>query len=339
MNGNSPGYEILILSEEDVRRSVDMLAAIGAVRRAFGRLSSGRAEVPVRHGLEGNGGDVLFMPGRLDGPARIGAKAVSVYPGNTDRGLEPVNASVLLVDPETGRTRALLAGNHLTALRTGAASGVATDLLAREDASVLALFGAGTQARTQLEAVAAVRELEEVRVVSRTGASARRFARKADDDGSVRVRPVEEPREALRGAEVVAAATDSSKPVFDGRDVEPGAHVNGIGSYRPDMQEVDAALVTRATVVVDERDAVLEEAGDLIVPIRAGEFSAEEIHAEIGEVAAGDSPGRTAPDEVTFFKSVGNVVQDLAVGALAVENARERGLGTRVELSVRTGSS
>lgn len=334
--------ELLVLSEEDVRRSAEMPAAIEAVRRAFERLASGRAEVPVRHALEGEGGEVLFMPGRLDGPARIGAKAVSVYPENADRGLEPVNAAVLLVDPETGRTRALLAGNHLTALRTGAASGVATDLLAREEASVLALFGAGTQARTQLEAVATVRDLEEVRVVSRSGESARRFAREqrgkrpGTPDGRAaagfRIRAVGDPAEALRGADVVVAATDSASPVFDGRDVEPGTHVNGVGSYRPDMQEVDTALVTGTTVVVDERTAVLEEAGDLIVPIRGGAFSAEEIHAEIGEVAAGDASGRTAPDEVTFFKSVGNVVQDLAVGTLALENARERGLGTSVEL-------
>ena len=304
---------MLVLSEEDVRRSVDMPAAIGAVRRAFERLSSGRARVPVRQALGGEGGDVLFMPGRLDGPARIGAKAVSVYPGNADRGLAPVNAALLLVDPETGRARALLAANHLTALRTGAASGVATDLLAREDASVLALFGAGTQARTQLEAVATVRDLDEVRVVSRGGDSARRLARERSGAG-LRIRAVDEPADALRGANIVVAATDSSSPVFAGRDVEPGAHVNGVGSYRPDMQEVDAALVGRATVVVDERNAVLEEAGDLIVPIRAGEFSAEEIHAEIGEVAAGDAPGRTDPGGVTFFKSVGNVVQDLAGG-------------------------
>lgn len=322
---------MLVLSEEDVRRSVDMRAAIGAVRRAFERLSSGAADVPVRRALSGEGGDVLFMPGRVDGPARIGAKAVSVYPGNADRGLEPVNAVMLLVDPETGRARALLAGNHLTALRTGAASGVATDLLAREDASVLALFGAGTQARTQLEAVAAVRELDEVRVISRGGDSARRLARERGGEG-VRIRAVGEPADALRGADIVVAATDSSRPVFDGRDVEPGTHVNGVGSYRPDMQEVDAELVARATVVVDERSAVLEEAGDLIVPIRAGEFSAGEIHAEIGEVAAGDAPGRVRDDEITFFKSVGNVVQDLAVGTLALESARERGLGTRVEL-------
>lgn len=342
MSGTSGGEEVLVLSEEDVRRSVDMASAIGAVRRSFERLSSGRAVVPVRHSLEGDGGDVLFMPGRLDGPARIGAKAVSVYPENEGRGLAPVNAAVLLIDPETGRTRALLAGNHLTALRTGAASGVATELLAREDASVLALFGTGAQARTQLEAVAAVRGLEEVRVVSRGGESARRFAREqrgkgaaapdGREAGSLRIRAVEDPAEALRGADVVVAATDSASPVFDGRDVEPGTHVNGVGSYRPDMQEVDAALVTRATVVVDERSAVLEEAGDLIIPIRDGRFSPEEIHAEIGEVAAGDAPGRIGPDEVTFFESVGNVVQDLAVGALALGNARERGLGTPVTL-------
>lgn len=329
-----------LLSEDDVRRSVEMPAAIEAVRQAFGSLSAGRAEVPLRHSLRGDGGDVLLMPGRLDGPLRIGAKTVSVFPDNPERGLEPVNAAVQLLDPATGRIRALIAGNHLTALRTGAASGVATDLLAREDASVLALFGAGTQARSQLQAVSCVRELREVRVVAGSASSAQAFAREhgsndsagSDGHGTVDypVRAVADPADALRDADIVVAATDSSTPVFAGPDVEAGAHVNGIGSYTPAMQEVDAELINRAIVVVDERGAALEEAGDLIVPIRRGEFSPDGIHAEIGEIVNGSESGRTRPDEVTFFKSVGNVVQDLAVASLAARVARERGLGTRL---------
>lgn len=324
---------LLVLSEDDVRRALAMPAAIRAVADAFARLSAGRARVPVRQALDGDGGDVLFMPGRLDTPSRIGAKAVSVFPGNpAERDLPAVNAGVLLVDPETGRPAALIAGNHLTAVRTGAGSGVATDRLAREDASVLALFGAGAQARTQLRAVAAVRELREVRVVSRSGASARAFAREhhPGDERLPEVRAAEDPADALRGADVVVTATDSAEPVFDGRLVEPGTHVNAVGSYTPEMQELDAGLVTRATVVVDHRASVLEEAGDLLIPIREGRFSEEEIHAEIGEVVSGDRAGRTGRDEITLFESVGNVVQDLAAASLAVRAAREQGLGTRV---------
>lgn len=324
---------LLVLSEDDVRRALSMPAAIRAVADAFARLSAGGAQVPVRHALDGDGGDVLFMPGRLDDPSRVGAKAVSVFPDNPgERDLPAVNAGVLLVDPETGRPLALLAGNHLTAVRTGAASGVATAHLAREDASTLALFGAGPQARTQLRAVAAVRDLREVRVVARTVESARRFAREEPPGEGRRpeVRAVGDPDDALRGADVVVTATDSAEPVFDGRRVEPGTHVNGVGSYTPEMQEVDAELVTRSTVVVDHRASALEEAGDLLIPIAEGRFSAEEIHAEIGEVVSGDRPGRTGRDQLTFFESVGNVVQDLATASLAVETARERGLGTRV---------
>lgn len=333
MSDGTDGTGLLVLSEDDVRRSLTMPAAIRAVADAFVRLSSGGAEVPVRHALPGDGGDVLFMPGRLDRPSRVGAKAVSVFPGNPERhGLPSVNAGVLLVDPDTGRPAALVAGNHLTAVRTGAASGVATEHLAREDASTLALFGAGVQARTQLAAVAAVRDLREVRVVARTLESARAFAREHDPgDGRLpRVRAVGDAAGALRGADVVVAATDSHDPVFDGRHVEAGTHVNGVGSYTPEMQEVDAELVTRARVVVDHRSSALEEAGDLLVPIRDGRFSPDAIHAEIGEIVSGDRPGRTDRDQITFFESVGNVVQDLAAASLAVEAARERGLGTRV---------
>lgn len=326
---------ILVLSEDDVRRALDMPAAIRAVADAFGRLSSGGAEVPVRHGLRGEGGDVLFMPGRLAAPSRVGAKAVSVFPDNPERsGLPAVNAAVLLIDPGSGRPAALLAGNYLTAVRTGAASGVATGLLARQDASVLALFGAGTQARSQLRAVTAVRELREARVVARSLESARAFAREqtSGEEALPRIRAVDDPDDALRGADIVVTATDSATPVFDGRRVEPGTHVNGIGSYTPAMQEVDGDLVTRATVVVDHRAAALEEAGDLLTPIEEGRFSEDRIHAEIGEIVNGDRPGRTDRDEITFFKSVGNVVQDLGVAALAVEAADERDLGRRVPL-------
>lgn len=322
-----------------------MPAAIEAVRRAFGRLATGRAHVPLRLSVPGEGGELLVMPGALaagdggeaeDGPdgggPALGAKAVSVFPGNPDRGLPRVNAVVLLLDPGTGAPRALLAANHLTALRTGAASGVATDLLARRDASVLAVFGAGVQARSQVAAVRAVRPIREVRVVSRGGASAEALARELQEVGGLEAHASRVPAAALRDADVVVAATDSASPVFDGADVEPGTHVNGIGSYTPQMQEVDATLLERATVVVDDREAALEEAGDLVVPIGEGRFRPEDVHAALGEVVEGLRPARSSRNEITFFKSVGSAVQDLAVATLALEEADSRGLGKVVEL-------
>lgn len=318
-----------ILAEEDVRAAVDMPVAIEEVRRAFGQLSAGRAHVPVRTSVPSADGDALFMPGRLAGGEALGAKVVSVYPGNRERDLPPVNAAVLLLDPASGVPRAFLAANHLTALRTGAATGVATDLLARDDAKVLALFGAGTQAGTQLEAVRAVRPVKEVRVVARSLASARAFADRVE---GIRALATADREAAVRGADVVVAATDSPTPVFDGESVEPGTHVNGIGSFTPEMQEVDAALVRRATVVVDDRDAAGEEAGDLIAAVREGSFRMEEIHAELGELVNGTRPGRTSPEEVTFFKSVGTAVQDLAVAGRALAEAEAKGLGREVPL-------
>src|SRR5690606_22399733 len=193
----------------------------------------------------------------------------------------------------------------------------------------LTVFGAGGQARTQIAAVRAVRDIREVRVVSRTRTSARRLAAELEGVEAV---AVDDPIEAVRGADVICAATTSTTPVFPGTAVEPGTHVNGVGSFKPTMQEVDARLLSGALVVVDARDAALEEAGDLIVPIREGVFGTDHIAAELGEILAGRAPGRTSAEQVTYFRAVGNAVQDVAVGLLAVREAEARGLGTTIEL-------
>jgi len=220
-------------------------------------------------------------------------------------------------------------GTWLTALRTGAVGGLAADLMAREDAHTVALFGAGVQARTQLEALRCVRDIREVRVVSSSGDSADRLV--AELTGVVAAR-VDDPDVAIAGADVIVAATNSSTPVFDGSRVEPGTHVTGVGSYTPEMREVDAALVTRARVIVDQREAVMEEAGDLIGPIREGIVSEDVMVGEIGDVVLGRVEGRTSRDEITFFKSVGNAVQDVAVAARVLSVADADGRGLVVEM-------
>lgn len=318
-----------ILSRADVRDSMDMPAAIEAVRSAFVALSAGRADVPLRTAVEADGGSALVMPAHVPEAGGLGAKVVAVFEGNAARGLPTTNALVLALDAATGMPRAVIEGTYLTALRTGAASGLATDLLARPESTVVAIFGAGAQARTQLEAVRAVRRIGQVRIVSRTKESARRLA---DELRNVDVRLPDGPAAAVRGADVVIAATTSHTPVFDGRAVEPGTHVNGIGSYTPDMQEVDAALVRRSTIVVDSREGALAEAGDLLIPIHDGVVTTDDIHAELGEIATGARPGRRLPEEVTFFKSVGNAAQDIAVVARLLETAEAAGLGTVVDL-------
>jgi ornithine cyclodeaminase len=318
-----------VLSRADVMAAVSMSAAIDAVADAYSELSRGRAQSPVRLGLHAPGGTALFMPGYLMDSGALGAKIVSVFQGNVARGLPSIHGVVLMLDPETGVPMAIMDGTYLTALRTGAGSGVATRALAREDAEVLAMFGAGGQARTQIEAVRAVRPIREVRVVDRNADAARTLANELE---GVDARPVDDPADAVRGADVICAATTSSTPVFPADAVAAGVHVNAVGSYTPEMQEIDPDLLLRARVVVDAREAVLEEAGDLIIPIRQGLFGEEHIAADIGEVLDGRAAGRSSPDQITYFKSVGNAVQDVAVGLLAVREAERRGLGRTIEL-------
>ncbi|MDA0328231.1 MAG: ornithine cyclodeaminase family protein [Gemmatimonadetes bacterium] len=321
--------QIRILSAADVRAAIDMPAAIDAMRGAFAALSDGTATAPLRLALETDHGVSLFMPAHLPASASAGAKIVSVNPGNADLGLPVIHAVVIALDPVTGRPIALMDGTWLTALRTGAIGGLAADLLAREDASTVALFGAGVQARTQLEAVRCVRSIREVRIVSRTGVGADALVSELT---GITARRVDDPDAALIGADIVIAATSSSTPVFDGSKVEPGTHVTGVGSFTPAMREVDTALVMRARVIVDQRAAILEEAGDIVGPIADGAVTEAVMVAEIGDVVLGRAVGRTSEDEITFFKSVGNAVQDVAVAARVLAASERDGLGIVVDI-------
>lgn len=329
--------KLRVLSAADVRRAITMAEAIQAVKEAYVQLSAGQAIVPLRTPVpvERREGVTLFMPAYLAESDAMGAKIVSVFPRNLAHGLPTIHAMVVVVNAETGEPKAIMDGTYLTALRTGAASGVATDLLARPDARVAAIIGAGAQARTQLEAVCTVRTVEKVWVLDANPETAALYV------GDMRGRGQPIPgdltiatssAEALRGADVICTATTSRQPVFDDGDLKPGAHINGIGAYTPEMQEVPAETVARARVVVDSRSATLAEAGDLIIPIQKGMIAAGDIYGEIGEVAAGLIPGRQSPEEITFFKSVGVAVQDVAVAEAILRRAVELGLGLEVEL-------
>ena len=258
-----------------------------------------------------------------------GAKVVSVNPGNVTKGLPVIHAVVLVMDPVTGRPLALMDGTWLTALRTGAIGGLAAQVLSRKDSSVVALFGAGVQARTQLEAVRCVRDIQEVRVVSLSGTSAQQLASELE---GVTALGLSDPSIAIAGADIVIAATSSTTPVFKGCQIDPGTHVTGVGSFTIDMREVDAELITRARVVVDQRDAILDEAGDIVGPIRDGVVDESIMHAEIGEILLGEKEGRRDSEQITFFKSVGNAVQDLAVASLVLEVAEREDLGVVVDI-------
>lgn len=321
-----------ILTADDVRAAVTMPAAIEAVRAGFIALSAGRAIAPVRGVMETPNGTTLTMPAYITGDAASVMKLVNIFPGNRAHGLPTIHALVLVTSAETGAPLLLMDGGAVTAIRTGAGSGVATDLLARPDAAVLGVIGTGAQARTQIAAVCAVRPIREIRLYSRTRPDALADAIRDEYAATVTVAPSREA--ALDGADVVVAATNSSTPVVYLADLAPGTHINGVGSFKPTMQEVAADVVTAANVkvVVDHRESAWEEAGDLIIPRDAGQFREADVYAEIGEVAAGTVAGRETPDEITFFKSVGNAVQDAVMARVVLAALANEELGTEVGL-------
>lgn len=330
------GQPLRVLSAEDVARALPMRDAIDGMLEAYTRLSLGQADVPLRArvSVPEHDGLALFMPAYVTGSADLAVKVVSVYPRNPQRGAPVVYATVLVLDAASGRPLAVIEGSSLTAIRTGAGGGASAELLARPDARVVAVLGSGTQARTGLEAVCTVRAVDEVRVYSPNAAHCEAFAAAMAGRGPIprAVRAVADSAEAVRDADIVYCATTAATPVFDGRLLKPGAHVIGVGSYTPAMQEVDAVTVQRARVVVDARASVLAEAGDLLIPIADGTISADHIHAELGEIAAGQRSGRRDAQEITFFKSVGVAVQDAVAARIALHNADRLGLGTRVTL-------
>jgi ornithine cyclodeaminase len=226
-------------------------------------------------------------------------------------------------------------GGYLTALRTGAGSGAATALLARSAAEVAAIFGAGAQARAQILAVAAARPIRRFWIYARRRENVEALIADMQPrlGPSVELLAAESPSQAMREALVICAATTSSTPVFNGADLQCGAHVNGVGSYKPEMQEIDCATLKRASkIVVDSREAALAEAGDLIVAIARGEIKLDDIHGEIGEIAAGLKAGRENDDEITYFKSVGNAAQDAAVAQAIYHRALKDNLGVEIDL-------
>jgi alanine dehydrogenase len=323
-----------ILTREDVRKALPMSQAVEAVRDAFAQLSAERADVPLRTSLDvpRHDGVTLFMPAYLSDDDAMAVKIVSVFDRNPSRGLPLIHALVVVVDAETGAPEAVMDGTHLTALRTGAASGAATDALARQDTHVAGIFGAGAQGRTQLEAVRAVRPIKEAWIYDVDLEQAKAFADEMSHALALPINVAETPAQAVSWADVVCTATTSSTPVFEDRALRPGTHINAIGAYTPQMQEIPAETVLRAKVVIDHHEAALAEAGDLLIPIQQGLMTAEHIHAELGEIVARARVGRETADEITLFKSVGVAVQDVAAARAVLDAAREGGLGMEVAL-------
>ncbi|MBE0713609.1 MAG: hypothetical protein IH583_14650 [Candidatus Aminicenantes bacterium] len=305
------------ITDDEVRRALTMPEAIRAVKETYIQLSTGQARVPARTSLEipEFRTTALVMPAFLPRTKRLGLKLISLCEDNPSRGLPLIQAVAILMDAELGTPLAVMDASYLTAVRTGAASGVATDVLAAKDARVAAIFGAGVQGKTQLEAVAAVRPIRKVLVFDVDPRAAAAYAAEMGRRLSLDVEPASSP-EALREADIICTATTSTVPIFSDRDLKPGVHINAVGSYKPHVREIPGETIRRAKVYVDQKQACLEEAGDLIIPLREKLIDEGHILAEIGEVLAGLKPGRGSDDEVTVFKSVGNAALDLAMASL-----------------------
>ncbi|MDE0014298.1 MAG: ornithine cyclodeaminase family protein [Candidatus Poribacteria bacterium] len=319
---------IRILSASDIRAALPMPKAIEAMQHAYGQLSAGTVKAPPRQHISTDQGVTLIMPAYLPERSDFAIKVVSVYDDNPNLKLPRITATVLVLNPATGTPKAFMDGASLTAIRTGAGGGVAADLLARKDAKTVGLFGAGIQARAQLQAVMAVRDIASVNLISRTQASAQQLASEISEwTNAPEVNLVTMPQEVVAEADIVLCATTSATPLFDGNALQPGTHITAVGTFVPEKREVDTTTVRRAhRIVVDSREACLEEAGDLIIPNA-------HIDAEIGEIVNGDKPGRQSDDEITFFKSVGVAVQDAVAGAAVLAAAKEQGLGIVVEMA------
>jgi ornithine cyclodeaminase/alanine dehydrogenase-like protein (mu-crystallin family) len=312
-----------ILDADQVRAAAPMAQLLDAVEAAYRDVATGHDRSPIRQRLSMGAGDLMLMPGLRDGGSGASVKLVTFMPANAGRGLPTIHAVVALFEAETGEPLAVLDGSTVTAMRTGAASGVSTRLLARSDARVLALFGTGAQAAWQVRAVMAAREIGEVRVFSRTADARDAFAASlAKELGpSVRVLAPATAEAAVRGADVICCATTSSEPIFAAEWVSPGTHVSAVGSYRRGMVELPPDLFAAAALVaVDSREAALEEAGDLLAALDAGLLAADGF-VEIGAIDAGWAETRD-PAAITVFKSVGLAIQDLATAELIMTNVR-----------------
>ena len=323
--------KIRVLSSDDVRQALPMKAAIEECKRAYSRLSSGNVEMPLRsrvHVLEQDG-LLLTMPAALLEDGELAVKLVTVFGKNPTRNLPLIHAVVLVLDAENGQVLSLMDGEVLTAVRTGAGVGAATDFLAPPGANSVAIIGSGKQAGDQLDAVCSVRDIEQAWVYSPNHEHAQSFANKMSDVGPIPkdVRAVHSSAKALKDADIVCTATTSKTPVISYKHLKPGAHVNAVGSFQPTMQEIDGETIRNALVVVDSRESALNETGDIVTPIKQGLITPEHIHAEIGEIINATKSGRSYHDEITFFKSCGVAVQDVVTASIALKNAERENLG------------
>lgn len=324
---------MLLLNKKDIKQVFTIKDAIAADKEAFRIYSAGESDIPLRIniGAAKYDGQTLFMPGYVEQLDSMGVKIISIFPRNIEQGQPTISATMVLLDGISGEVCCIMDGTYLTQLRTGAASGAATDLLARDDSRIGAVIGTGAQAITQLEAMLAVRDLAEVRIFDLNPDRAQSFTAQMQQEldlGKTVLRAVASSDEAITDADIITAVTTSKVPVFNGHLVKAGAHVNGVGSYMPHVQELDETILHRAAkIYFDTRKDALVETGDFIIPLQKGTFSEERITGEIGQLIAGQIKGRETPEEITLFKTVGMAVLDIVTAFYIYQKALQKEIG------------
>lgn len=325
---------MLVLSEKEVRKIIEVKDVVQALEEAHLQFSTGKAVMPVRQvvPLPQIKGRITSMPAYLSEANALGMKVVTYFQENPKRGLPSILATISLYSPETGKLMALMDGSYVTAIRTACASTMATKALANSETPIMGILGAGIQARAHIRALSQFRQISEIRVYSPSGTSARNLKEELEPECGIRVEAVESPEKAVRDADLVVTVSTAKEPILRAEWLKTGCHINAVGSHRPDLRELEADVLKRATVVVDSRDAIMAECGDILLAIKEGTIKKDHVYAEIGEVLAGQKPRRTKPDEITIYKSVGIAIQDVATARLVYQKALEQKVGLDVDV-------
>jgi len=311
---------MLFLSDADIEKLLTMDETIETVEQAFKEYAKGNVVLPTRSTImvPKYNGSISFMPSYLTGLDAQATKIISIYPDNRKKGLPTTVAWIVVNDPETGMVKAFMDATYLTAMRTGAITGVAAKYLAPKDAKTVAIFGAGVQGRTQTWAACTVRDIEKVFVFDLYPEARKKFAEDMSKKLGIEVIPATSGEEACRDADIVLTATTSPKPVLKREWLKDKVHVSAIGAFYPDWRELDTATVAESKLVIDDMEGIELEAGDILIPIEEGAITWDHVHAELKELVSGQKKGRTPEDTVTVFKSVGIAIQDSSVSNLVL---------------------
>lgn len=324
---------MLILSEKEVQGLIQIDELIGALEQAHVQYSTGKAVMPVRLvvPLPQIQGRITSMPGYLGEDKALGMKVVTYFQNNPKQGLPAILATIMLFSSETGKMIAAMDGTYITTIRTACASAMATKVLANAETPVLGILGAGVQARAHIEALARVRKLKCIRIYSPSGTSAAKIKHEMETSIGVPIEIAANPEATVRHAELLVTVTTAKEPIINSAWLKPGVHINAVGSHRPDLRELDGATLAKSKVVVDSREAIMGECGDILLALKEKSVGDNVIHGEIGEVLAGTKAARTSTSEMTIYKSVGIAIQDVATAQLVYRKALEKKIGTEVD--------